>query len=37
MVYRQLYLGDRTHPLIGMEIVLSTVRSPDRRTGYGHV
>jgi len=30
-------VGGRTHPLIGIEVVLSTVPHPDRRTVYGHV
>jgi hypothetical protein len=31
-----LWVG-RTHPLIGIEVTLSTVRRPGSRTGYGHV
>jgi len=30
-------LGGRTHPFIGIEVVLSTVRHPDRRTAYGRL
>jgi hypothetical protein len=32
---RNLIVGGRTHPLIGNEVVLSTVRRPDRRTTTG--
>ena len=30
-------LGGRTHALIGIEVVLTTVRRPDRRTAYGRL
>jgi hypothetical protein len=32
-----VFLGGRTHPLIGNEVVLSTVRRPDRRSLSGRL